>query len=93
MILQEAPNVLAMRPFSDAEWHLLVGVAVRACLRQGLSLPLIAQSAQTTLDECGHSFRFVDASAGLKLEALVENWYWNRIVSELLAKTSDARRI
>lgn len=86
---QEVPNVLAMRPFSDAEWHLLVGIAVRACLRQGQSLPLVAQSAQTTLDECLLSLRFVEASAGLQLEALVEEWSWNRIVSELLAMNPE----
>lgn len=89
--VNEASNALATRSVSDAEWHLLVGVAVRACLRHGLSLPLIAQSVQTSLKDCLLSLQFLDASAGLKLESLVEEWSWNRIVSELLAAKPKVR--
>ena len=85
-------DVLAMRPFSDAEWHLWVGYAVRACLRQGLSLPVIAKTAQITPEDCLLSLKFAEASTGLKFQALVEEWPWSRIAAALAVKESEDAR-
>lgn len=85
-------KALTVTPYSDAELRLSIGMAVRSCLRREISLPSIASSAQTTVEECLLSLRFAEASAGLKFQALVEDWPWSRITAALAAKESEDAR-
>lgn len=74
---------------SEAEWHLSVGCAVQACLRCGISLPSIAKSAETTVEECLLALKFAEGSARLRLEAMVEGWTWKEIVAAMSSLNSD----
>lgn len=89
LIPVEALDEFATNLVSDAELYLSVGRAVRDCLRQGLSLSLIAQSAHMTVEECLLALRYIESSNGFKLEALVEEWPWSRITAEMA--TEEAR--
>ncbi len=80
---QDLLETLTAKPLSDADWHLFVGRAVRDCLRRGIPLPSIAESAQTTVEECLLSLKFAEGHAGLKLEAFVEDWTWEEIVAAM----------
>ena len=81
-------EALTAKPLSDADWPLFVGLTLRDCLRRGISLPSIAESAQTTVEECLLSLKFAEGHAGLKLEALVENWTWKDIVAAMSSLNS-----
>lgn len=79
----EAMNDVTARRSSDADLYLSVGRAVRDCIRHGLPLPLIAQSTQTTIEECLLALQYFESSNGFKLETLVEGWSWSRITEAL----------
>lgn len=80
---------LTAKPPSDADWHLFLGRAVRDCLRRGIPLPSIAESAQTSVEDCLISLKFSEGHAGLKLEALVDDWTWEEIVAAMWSRHFD----
>lgn len=88
----EALHEFAAERVSDAEVYLVIGRAIRDCLRRGLSLPLIAQSAQTTVEECLLALKYVESSTGFQLEALVEEWPWSRITAGLATMDAEEAR-
>lgn len=88
----EAPDEIVSKSASDSELYLLIGHAVRDCMRNGLSLPLIAHSAHTTVEECLLALKYFESSNGFKLEALVEEWPWSRITAEMTAMEAEEAR-
>ncbi len=92
LIPTEALNEAAAERVPDAELYLAVGRAVRECLRIGLSLSMIAQSAQTTIEECSLALQYIESSTGFQLEALVEEWPWSRITTELASMEAKEAR-
>lgn len=87
---KEALSSMGEQRVSEAELYLSVGEAVRTCLQQGLPLPFIAERIRTTVEQCLLALRFAESPNSLKLEALVEEWPWAKIVSELTAVEFDA---
>ena len=92
VIESQGSVAIAAEQIPDAELYLVIGRAIRDCLRRGLSLPLIAHSAQTTVEECLLALKYLESSTGFKLEALVEKWPWSRITAELVTMEAKEAR-
>lgn len=88
----EVLDELANKFVSDSELYLSIGRAVRDCMRNGLSLPLIAHSAHTTVEECLLALKYFESSNGFKLEAMVEEWPWSRITAEMATMEAEEAR-
>jgi hypothetical protein len=70
-------------PANWAEWLLTVGKFVRKHIRRGAGIEEVATRLQVEEDTCKLAVVFFESSDSLKLRAIVEDWTWARLVSEL----------
>lgn len=78
------------KDLTDAEFYLTVGRIVRNRVDRGLDVKSYANRVNMSERRCRMAMSYANASPGLILRALVEDWKWSRIQKEL--KTSPSKQ-
>jgi hypothetical protein len=81
--LRNIPTSRRDAPANWAEWLLSVGKFARKQIRRGAGIEEVATRLEIEADTCKLAVVFYESSDTLKLRAIVEDWTWARLVSEL----------
>jgi len=78
-LLRACLAIFGLRVVTVAEFFLSLGRAVRYRLRHGLPLDQIANGYGLPISECLLVLQYAESSDAFKLQALVEDWSWQKI--------------